>query len=352
MKLYLLSTSNLYYIHLCEILSLIKMDKINLNKINFIMSQHMGECFIDTIQNILYFADNFREKFANIALHFFDKYNKNILNFDEEMFVELKEQLEIPEDNLSDNHNNFLIDFFEKSLRRYIFIKLQENISNKEIYEIFDVGQIKSEPLQRLNDLNMLRTKRRRSLDNTLGILIAQEANINLGFKLDKKNKPKKVYEAGFTDDEQNIIFNILNKSIKFFEDISIKYYTYNRRGCIYDYFEDLDIKNILVALYIVNCPEYAHALTIIRFEGEYYLVDNNIGKAVKCYENSVDKEKFFKNIKSLFRITYYSDCIRGYFLGDYKIHLTGDIGYPVKIENIYTSNCVRFFLLNENKKT
>lgn len=311
------------------------------------MSQHMGECFIDTIENIIYFADNFRDKFANISTYFFEKYHKKILDFDEDMIIELKEKLEISEDKILDNELNFIIDFFEKTIRRYIFIKLQENLTNNQIYEFFDIGSITSDLIQRLNDLNKNKTKRRRSLDNNLGILIAQEANYNLGFKLDKKNKIRKVYEGGYDTDEQNIIFNILNKSIKFFDNITIKYYTYSLRGFIYDYFEDLNIDNILAALYIVNCPEYAHAIAIIRFDGEYYIVDNNIGKAIKCYENLEDKEKFLKNIKSLFRITYYSNSIRGYFIGDYKINITGDISFPVKIENIYTSNCVRFFLLN-----
>lgn len=311
----------------------------------------MGECFIDTLENIIYFADNFRDKFANISTYFFEKYNKKILDFDEDMIIELKEKLEISEDKILDNEINFIIDFFEKTIRRYIFIKLQENLTNNQIYEFFDIGSITSDLIQRLNDLNKNKTKRRRSLDNNLGILIAQEANYNLGFKLDKKNKIRKVYEAGYDTDEQNMIFNILNKSIKFFENITIKYYTYSHRGFIYDYFEDLNINNILASLYVVNCPENAHAFAIIKFAGEYYLADNNIGKAIKCYENPEDKEKFLKNIKGLFRITYYSNCIRGYFIGDYKIHTTGDIGFPIKIENIYTSHCVRFFLLNNNKE-
>ncbi len=327
------------------------MDKINLNKINFIMSQHMGECLIDSIENIIYFADHLRDKFANIAIYFFEKYNKKILEFDEDMIIELKEKLEISVDKISDNQLNFVIDFFEKTLRRYIFIKLQENLTNSQIYELFDVGSIKSDLIQRLTDLNKTQTKRRRSLDNNLGILIAQEANYNLGLKLDKKNKLKKVYEAGFDNEEQNLIFNTLNKSIKFFENITIKYFSYNYRGFIYDYFEELNVDNILAALYVVDCPENAHAFAIIRFDGEYYLADNNIGKAIKCYENPEDKEKFLNNIKKLFRITYYSNYIKGYFIGDYKIHTTGDIGFPVKIENIYTSHCVRFFLLNDNKK-
>ena len=95
------------------------MDKINLEQINFIMSQHLCECFIDTLQNILYYSDYFRDIFANLAKYFFEKYDNKILDFDDLMLKELTQKLDLSTELIQDNPSN-IHQFFVNIVNKHI----------------------------------------------------------------------------------------------------------------------------------------------------------------------------------------------------------------------------------------
>ncbi len=314
--------------------------------LNFIMSQHMGECVMDTLQNIFYFADTFREKFASIAEAIFDRFGKKILEFDEEMIEYTLKRFDINLDNnLDEDEIQFIKSFFEKTLRRYNFIKLQEKHTNSNILnEILDCGSVTSELPGRLEHLTYHKSQRRQSLDKNLGINILHDAKKFLSVQKNKKN-----YIAGVSDELENEIFRVLKSALPFFqEDIIIKnqYFLNTRKGLRCSDIGDID--KLVAIKYTIDCrdKESAHAVAIIKNNGDYYLMDNNIGKAVKCYNNDEDKKSFMDNLNSGLRLVYYYDRYPGYFIGGHKIIMPSDIdiSYVAPTCTYTTERTAKFF--------
>jgi len=219
---------------------------IDIDKLDYIASQHEGECFWDTLQNIIMFADGYREVNAQFAIEAYNENPDMVLDISPKFIERIKNYYGIST-NLFDKISKIrgkqdkdkFIEFLAKTFRRYILIKIKE----------------------------LEGTYRRRRLPS-----INFRAGINLG-KTGEDICP--IYIQS-----EDVFYRLINNT----KPIKDKFQTTHS-------YEQSNLKNLIAGqlnLYPTLEKGYGHGLGIIRFKNEFYLIDNNIGKAIEI--NNIHK--------------------------------------------------------------
>jgi hypothetical protein len=215
---------------------------IDINKLDYIASQHTGDCFWDTLQNIIMFADGYREVNAKFAIEAYNENPNMVLDTSPKFIMRIKNYYGISNglfDIISkirgkqEQDKDKFIEFLAKTFRRYILIKKQE--------------------------LEGARSRLRRlpSINGRAGINLKETGE---GICL--------VYTQS-----EDVFYGLINNT----RPIKGKFQTTHS-------YEQSNLKNLIavqIGLYTTLKEDYGHALGIIRFKNDFYLIDDNIGNAI-----------------------------------------------------------------------
>ena len=244
----------------------ILINSIDTNTIHYIASQHFIECFPDTLQNILMFADGFREIYAPFAKKLFKEHPKDLLYSTSDINATDRITKLIRAHYNNAELDDQLLKFLAGTFRRYILIKLAEkNISEKEIEKYINAILPSSWTKDKLiKSVVPPRLGRAPSINGLAGpylkLTTEQCFESKMGYKLDSA-----VAQDMFVDKMFPLLF------IKHNITIETKYH---------------NIKNgskELVAIqtgFFNTISRSAHVLGIIRNNGKYYIIDNEAGIA------------------------------------------------------------------------
>lgn len=212
---------------------------IDPEKLHYIASQHTGECYWDTFQNILMFADGYRDVNVKFIMDDFSENPRDLFPYYYETDA-FKAKIGKFYGTTDKKLNNFLAGTF----LRYINIKLLEK---KEA----------GPTLQR-----------------------APSVNIKKGIKLAKIGEQIcPTFWNSWESQDPITLYNMI-KNMKPFKDRII---ITNKKYKGIEYTEG-EKRFKLVGVYIglnTDVGKVGHALGIIRFKDKFYLLDNNIGYAV-----------------------------------------------------------------------
>ena len=219
--------------------------KIDPDKLHYVASQHTGECFWDTFQNILMFADGYRDVNVKFIM---DDYRENPRDFFPVPYETDDFKAKIGKFYGTTDQN--LINFLAGTFLRYINIKsLEKEIDEKKT-------SIPLPTLQRAPSRNVIK-----------GIDLAEigEQICPTYWNPLQQNSPKLYSMLISMKPFKNkiIINNTKYKGIEYTEDI----HTFK-----------------LIGVHMSVIPDDksdGHALGIIRFKDKFYLLDDNIGYAV-----------------------------------------------------------------------
>lgn len=210
----------------------------------YIASQHDGECYWDTFQNILMFADGYRDVNVKFIMDDYSKHPRELLP----IFYET--------DAFKDRISKFygttdktLINFLAGTFLRYINIKKLEK--------------------EEMTSITGPKIERARSVNTKKGITLK---------KIGDQICP--TYWNDWTSQDPIKLYNMI-KNMKPFKDTII---LHNKEYKGVEYREG-ENKFKLIGVFIGLNPTdktHGHAVGIIRFKDKFYLLDDNIGYAVE----------------------------------------------------------------------
>jgi len=279
---------------------------LNLTKINlkiedglsFIASQHNRECYFDTIQNILMFADGYREINASFAQRLLQTIPNDLLTLGNN-YVEKVEQHYM--DDHSELTNTSIMQFFVQMIRRYCLIKLNElGITRSEIHQV----------VPRLETNNIVNVSNAVNMNSEPMRMRSNSINVKAGIKL---------RETGLEIVNENTEYDCQNSSIIFEKINSLKLFR-ERFWETRDYEKVLDPYLVAVIANIIGTltkdgkgSKFHHEVGIIRYRGEFYILDNNIGIALHIKDgiNDFNGENFRYTLEG---------GVNQYFFGDKEI--------------------------------
>jgi len=212
---------------------------IDPEKLHYIASQHVGECYWDTFQNILMFADGYRDVNVKFIM---DDYSENPRDLYPVPYETDTFKAKIGKFYGTTDKN--LINFLAGTFLRYINIKLLEK---KEAVPT----------LQRAPSLNLKKGIKLKEIGNKICPTFWNRWEVQDPIKL----------------------YNMI-KNMKPFKDIII---LHNKEYKGVEYREG-ENKFKLIGVHINVLPNdgtVGHALGIIRFKDKFYLLDNHLGYAV-----------------------------------------------------------------------
>jgi hypothetical protein len=299
--------------------------------IDFITSQHKGECGTDTIQNILFFADGFRDKFAALAQRIIaDGRAKQLFEKSDSLNAFLRTELE--------TRDAFLVNMFKLGMRRFVLIRLQDmGWTKARIKKVFGIDDLQSECAWMPGKTQARPLRRRGSINTAAGIelggLIAQKHGQN----------PDDFMEKGIYESTAKQFFETTMVGSKYIkENFSVKERT-NVGSVIKN--DGLTAIWISASKIVDDIEEKAveegkegkkkfapigHAFGLISYQNQYYLVDNELGVAKPCTPNPGDERRFLRNLGKPFTITYHKSAAGPrysydeYKMGDYVLYSRG----------------------------
>ncbi len=299
--------------------------------IDFIASQHKAECATDTIQNILFFADGFRDKFATITQRILKEgRSKELFGKSDSLNAFLRTELE--------TRDAFLVNMFKLGMRRYVLIRLQDmGWTKARIQKLFGITDLQTECPWMPNKTKPRPMRRRGSINTAAGI--------ELGGLIAKKHgqDPAAFEEAGMYDSSAKRFFETTMMGSKYIkENFMVKESdafdsVLKRDGltAIWISAEKVkdDIEEKAIAEDKVGNKKFAsngHAFGLISYQNQYYLVDNELGVAKPCTPNPGDERRFMRNLGKPFTISIYTSKAgprynyKEYKMGDYLLYSLG----------------------------
>ena len=299
--------------------------------IDFITSQHQGECGTDTLQNILFFADGFRDKFAALAQRIIaDGRAKQLFEKSDSLHAFLRTELE--------TRDAFLVNMFKLGMRRYVLIRLQDmGWTKARIKKVFGIDDLQSECAWMPGKIKPRPLRRRGSINTAAGIelggLIAQKHGQN----------PDDFMKEGMYESAIKQFFETTMNSSKYIKEN----FSVNDRRNVGSVIKNDGLTAIWIgaAKVVDNIEEKAieegkegkkkfapvgHAFGLISYQNQYYLVDNELGVAKPCTPNPGDERRFLRNLGKPFTITYHKSAAgprynyEEYKMGDYLLYSRG----------------------------
>jgi len=248
-------------------------DSIDLDTLRYIASQHTGECFWDTVQNIFMFADGFRQINAAFAKYLFTNFPKELLNNPSGYIIkkEITGHYKIRHD-LNYTKFNYYNNFLANTFRRYILIKLAEkNTPIKDIETVIDEPLVLNNP-----DITVKPPLGRNpSINLQAGILITQIGDMCLKDDISRVKIVEDMISIPLFKEKFTVISTDLNDA-----NFDKQY-----KGEKYE-------NNELIAVFMGFSKEEGggkgHTIGIIRYNNKYFIVDNNNGLAIPI--NTIDK--------------------------------------------------------------
>ena len=292
---------------------------INIDKINYIASQHDGDCRTDTLQNVLMFADGLRDINATFAKKLFKEHPKDLLYSTTTNEASKRIGTLITDHYKSETIEYNILKFLIGTFRRYILIKLAENnISDQDIDKYINA------PLPSSGSDTLIKSKvtpplgRNPSINGVAGPYLRWRADHCFNINNRNEDEFDKFLKSLFKLDKLTIVKEYTKQNV-----------------------------NQLIAVstrlsYWKNNIETAHRIGIIRNNNKYYIIDNEIGIAKEI--SNIDK--YDGNNLTL----EFNGTSRIYKFGEdiiLKTSRTENKDAPVKLfinSNIFK----RFFYLNE----
>jgi hypothetical protein len=299
--------------------------------IDFIASQHNVECATDTMQNILFFADGFRDKFAVLAQRIISAgRSAELFGKSDSLNAFLRTEL--------GTKDAFVVNLCKLGMRRYVLIRLQDaGWTKARIQKLFGIADLQTECAWMPKKPKARPMGRRGSFNAAAGI--------ELGGVIAQKHgqKPEDFEEAGMLDSSSKRFFESTMQGIKYIKDnFSVNERmnfgaTIGNKGLTAIWISAQKVLDTIeekaIAEDKVGKKKFAaegHAFGLISYQNQYYLVDNELGIAKPCTPNPGDERRFLHNLGKPFTITYFKskagpryDYVE-YKMGDYLLYSRG----------------------------
>ena len=311
--------------------------------LDYIASQNRIECFYDAMQNIFLNADGFREIFAYKAQElangpYRQAFMENQINAElckekpSPLCAQILRMLGLrdlpPNDGGYKHYFSAFFDLIVAGMRRYVLIKLlEQGRTEDEIKSIFGIKTLQTycgwQAPARFRTWYI--SGRRPSINRTAG------TNISLAFtstkrSLDKLNGGESTafvvpnYKSGFPTPSVGfshraleLFLNTIMTIPLLSERFEIKSFSFNTVSKVFGYFSVPGFETIysnidsLVAIYYNlekyaywrrDAPPFVHKVAIVRYHGEYYYCDNELGRAIP-----IDRAVFLANCNNTLTI-------------------------------------------------
>jgi hypothetical protein len=288
----------------------------------YITSQTIGECYFDALENIFTFADVFRPIFSGLAESLIKEgRGADLMTRNPSVRERLAAVLGIAAPNAS--MISFL-DFCVEAMRRYVLVKYAERgLDEATISGWFGLPSLQSSCVTTFGipDPGVGRRywksharERRGSLNRLAGIHAAisgaRAAGVYTTNEQGQYITARAPYIPFLTLVQRSIrqipLLNsmILTQNVQYtpsgvdvVKPFDYPDYTW-REGVSYRFFKQQALNvNVIAAYYQLIGRIGGHAIAFLRYQGEYYYCDNQIGIARQCYNDQTTKQQFINNI-------------------------------------------------------
>ena len=252
------------------------------NGLNYIQSQHIGECSYDSTQIILFFADGFRQVFGKFAEDILNQAYKQKDETGDTKFnlFKLFNLDKLFEDvvgtyfgvEASNPQAPYLKSFLARAIRRYIMIKLQDGgWLMDHVLQAFKIPSVQTTCLAPFKPPSG--ALRRGSFNASAGVTTAETLMEMTGRKIEMTNG--EFTTRGATPEQFLEVMEVILNGLTLPEP------TLKSRFTMTQTYNAANFDN-LVAIKIGSSSQVGgHANTIIRYRNQFYYCDNNIGQAV-----------------------------------------------------------------------